>query len=281
MENDARFIVETTEESFEADVFERSKHVPVVVDFWAAWCGPCRMLAPLLEQMAAQYEGKFILVKADTDQVPRAAGEFNVQSIPAVYAVVDGDVVDFFQGVLPEEQLRQWIEAVLSHGAASEARQLEASDPAAAEEKYRELLESSPNDALLSIGLGRVLLAQDRAEETRQLIQELEKRGFLEPEAEQLKASLELRGKKSLDLDQLQTDAASNPDDLNLQLQLAEALGANGQYQQALDVGLQLVQRDKKGFGDQARQVMVDIFRVADDEELVRQYRRKLSAALY
>jgi putative thioredoxin len=110
-------VVETTAERFEADVFERSKQSPVVVDFWAAWCQPCRLLAPLLEKLADEYAGKFVLVKADTDQLPRQALAFRVEGIPAVYAVRDGEVIDSFTGLLTESQLRQWLAAIVPNEA--------------------------------------------------------------------------------------------------------------------------------------------------------------------
>jgi len=106
-------VIEATAERFEADVFERSKETLVVLDFWAAWCQPCRLLAPLLEKLADEYAGKFFLVKADTDQVPQQAIAFNVAEIPAVYALRNGEVIDSFSGLLTESQLRQWLTAIV------------------------------------------------------------------------------------------------------------------------------------------------------------------------
>src|SRR4026208_1647492 len=97
---DNPWIQSTTDATFDHDVFERSKEVPVIVDFWAAWCQPCRMLAPLLERLADEYAGRFVLVKAKTDETSQSAGAFGVQGIPAVYAVVNGEIVDFFAGLL-------------------------------------------------------------------------------------------------------------------------------------------------------------------------------------
>jgi putative thioredoxin len=275
------YVIETDQERFEADVFERSKTVPVVVDFWATWCAPCRTLGPILERLADEYAGGFVLVKAETDRVAEAASEFNVQSIPAVYAVVNGDVVDFFQGVLPEDQLKAWLDQLLLYSKVSQTEQLEQSDPQAAEAQYREIVTADPNNFAAQIGLARVLGLLKRTDEAREIIETLENRGFLEPEAEKVKATLELQSFDDIDLEEVKAAVKENPDDLDQQLRLAEALAANQDYTEAMDVCLSIVQRDKTGAGEKAREVMVDIFRVLSDEDLVREYRRKLSTLLY
>ncbi|MBC8353394.1 MAG: tetratricopeptide repeat protein [Planctomycetes bacterium] len=276
------WIVNTTPDTFDKDVFERSHEATVVVDFWAAWCAPCRALAPTLEALATEFDGKFILVKANTEEVADAAAKFNVQGIPAVYAVIDGEIVDFFSGALPEEQIRSWLGRLFTISTIAEAKRLEESAPEAAEAKYRALAEQSPNEAEFQIGLARTLLAQERLDDCQQVISELERRGFLEPEAEKVKAALGLHGMEGVDLDSLKQDAAAEPSNFGLQLQLAEALAGAQQYEEALQACLALVENDRKGVGDAARQVMVDIFRVLpDDSELTTVYRRKLSLALY
>lgn len=275
------WVVNTSNETFQADVLDRSREVPVVVDFWAEWCQPCRILGPILESLAQDFGGRFILVKAETEQMPEIAGQFRVEGIPAVYAVLDGEIVDFFVGALPKEQIRDWLERVIRASGVIAAQKLEASDPAAAEQQYRELHAQLPNESTIAIGLARVLLAQDRDADARQIIEQLERRGFLEPEAEKVKAALELRSQKTPDLDACRAAFAANPQDLALQLQLGEALAARQQYREALDVLLGIVAKDKKGVGEQARQLVVDIFRVVPDEELVREYRRRLTTLLY
>jgi putative thioredoxin len=114
----SRLVIETTDGDFVADVLERSQETLVVLDFWAAWCQPCRLLAPLLEKLAAEYAGKFILIKADTDQLPQQALAFGVEGIPAVYAVRDGKVIDSFTGLLTESQLRKWLKGVVGQASA-------------------------------------------------------------------------------------------------------------------------------------------------------------------
>jgi putative thioredoxin len=281
-ENSSPWIINTTAATFDQEVFERSHEALVIVDFWAAWCAPCRALAPILENLATEFDGKFILVKANTEEVPDAASKFNVQGIPAVYAVIDGEVVDFFSGALPEAQIREWLDRLFTISILAEAQRLEESAPAASEAKYRMLAEQSPNNADFQIGIARTLLAQERFDECGQVIGELERRGFLEPEAEKIKATLDLHAMQGFDLTSLQQQAAAAPNDLDLQLQLAEALAGDQQYEAALQACLAIVEQDKKGVGDKARQVMIDIFRVLpDDSELTTTYRRKLSLALY
>lgn len=276
------WIVSTDEASFEADVLQRSHAVPVVVDFWAEWCGPCRTLGPVLESLAEQYAGRFILVKAETEKVPEAAARFNVSSIPAVFAVVGGEPVDYFVGALPKEQIAAWLDRVLLAGRVRTARDLEATDPAAAERLYRELSPQLPNDPDVSIGLARSLVALQRFTDARSILERLERRGFLEPEAERVRADLELRAAGVPDVDACRSALAADPADLDRRLALGQALAAAGEYPEALEVLLAVVPLDRQDKGDRARRLMVDIFRLLPaDSQLVRDYRRKLSSALY
>ena len=276
------WIINTTAETFDHDVLEKSHKTLVVVDFWAQWCAPCRALAPVLENLANEYEGEFTLVKANTDEVPEAAGKFRVQGIPAVYGVMAGDVVDFFQGALPDDQIRSWLERLFAARTLAEARQLEERSSAGAEAKYRTLIEQIPDDPFPKIGLARTLFAQERIDECQDVIDELEKRGFLEPEAEKVKAALSLGGRKGEDIAELRMQAGAEPNNFELQLRLAETLAGAEDYERALQICLAVVERDKNDLGDSARQVMIDIFRVLpDDSKLTTTYRRKLSTALY
>jgi putative thioredoxin len=278
----SNWVVNTTAESFPRDVFDRSRECPVVVDFWADWCQPCRLLGPVLEGLAAEYAGRFVLVKAETEKVPEAAAEFNVNGIPAVYAVVDGEVVDFFVGAQSRETIRGWLERIFVTAELARARRLEALEPARAEAVYRELMPKLPNEWNVPIGLARVLAGQRKDAEARETLDWLAKRGFLEPEAQKVLAELELRAGTGPGLAACQAAAAAAPEDQQAQLALGEALAATGDYAAALAVFLKIVPRDRAGAGERARQLMVDIFRVLPaDSDLVREYRRKLASALY
>jgi putative thioredoxin len=277
-----RYVISATRETFERDAIARSHEVPVVVDFWATWCGPCRLLGPLLEQLAEEYAGRFVLVKADTDQLAEVALAFQVQSIPAVFGVLDGRPVDWFQGALPEPQVRAWLEDFLLRVDLTTAKRLEDEDAAAAETIYRRVLEKLPHEAAAAIGLARLRLAQGQREEAQAIVQQLEGRGFLEPEAEKLKAVLELGGRTDADVAACRAALAADPENLELQLEWAKSLAAQERYQEALEQCLQLVERDRHGAGEAARRVMLDIFRVLPDEsELVQTYRRRLATVLY
>jgi putative thioredoxin len=274
--------INTTAETFEKDVLDRSTELPVVVDFWAPWCAPCRALGPVLENLAAEFTGRFLLVKANVDELPGAAGSFSVQGIPAVYAVIDRNVVDYFSGAIPEPMLRQWLDRVLAAGALLAAKCAEDASLPEAEARYRELLAADPRHVDAQIGLARTLLAQQRFDESRQIVADLEGRGYVEPEVQRIKASLELQGKQGVDLAAARAAAKASPNNLELQFQLAEALAGEKSYEESCEILLSLVERDRKGIGERARQLMVEIFQaLPDDSEITQQFRRKLSLLLY
>lgn len=287
MNTPASFVTETTARTFENDVVRRSMEALVLVDFWAPWCEPCRQLAPLLEKLAAEYAGKLHIVKVNIDAEQELAMAFRVQSIPYVVAVREGQPVDQFMGLLSEQQLREWVSQLLPSRAEEllqKGQQLEASDPAAAEACYREAAELAPDDDRVKIALARVMLAQDREEEAARIIAQLEERGFLEPEAERLKSQLELRAaaEEAGDVTAARQAVADHPDDLSAKLRLAEALAASRKYEEALQLGLEIIERDKAGLGPQAKEMMVRIFdTLGPSSELASRYRRRLATAWY
>jgi len=276
------WLVNTTDEQFELDVWTRSELGLVLVDFWAEWCALCRILAPTLEAVVNEFSERCTLVKANTDVTPKAAAQFGVQGIPAVYAVLNREIIDSFQGVIPAESLRQWLEALLAQSDLVEVQQLALSDPAEAEKRLREMHALSPKNSAICLALAEVLFDMQRIEEAQSVMQQLEDRGFLEPEAEKLKARLFLHQQADVDVEALQTKARAAPGDFQLQYRLAQALAGKGEYAAACDIGLSLVERDRRQTGEQARALMVEIFRaLPEDSELTSEYRRKLSLALY
>jgi putative thioredoxin len=281
------WISETTVATFEADVVERSLERPVLVDFWAPWCQPCRQLTPILEKLTEEYGGKFVLVKVNVDEAPEIAGAFRVQSIPHVFAVRDGQPINHFQGVMPETQLRQWLETILPSPAEElvlQAQELEATDPAAAIAKYREAIHLAPDIPALKIRLAQMLLNQKRIDEVRPMIEELESRGYLEPEAERIKSQLDLisAAAETGSVEQARKAAAAAPDNLSLRLKLSDALAVAGKHEEALNICLELIERDKSGIGVAAKETMVKIFDLlGPGSELVGRYRRKLATLLY
>jgi putative thioredoxin len=280
------WIVETDVANFEQDAVERSHTVPVVVDFWAPWCQPCRLLGPMLENLADEFQGAFVLVKANTEQMPEIAAAFGVQGIPAVFALRDGQVVGQFMGLLPEPQVRDFIGQILpgeAENLVAEGRQLGVADPQAAEAKFREALEQSPNDAAATVALAGLLLSQNRLEESRETIKELAESKALDAEGEALWAEIDLRreARELGTVDDCRAAAEADPENLDLRLNLARALAAAGQHRDAMDVCLDLVEKDRKGTGEKARELMVRIFHLLGDDELLSDYRRKLSMLLY
>lgn len=285
--SDSPNIINATSETFENDVVQNSTQRPVVVDFWAPWCEPCRQLMPLLEKLTEEYAGKFLLVKVNIDEDPEIAGAFGVQSVPFVAAVNQGQLVDQFQGLLPEDQLREWLNALLPSPAQAlfqQGQELEAEDPAAAEKCFQQCLELEPGNDVVRIHLARVLLQLDREDECQAIINKLEERGYLEPEAERVKSELDLRSEaeEAGGLQEARKSAEAAPDDLHVQLQLADALFVARKHEDSLELCLSLIERDKPGIGSEAKETMVKIFDVlGPSSDLVSTYRRRLSTAWY
>jgi putative thioredoxin len=279
-------IIDVAPETFSIEIVERSSIMPVVVDFWAPWCGPCTMLSPVLEKLAREYGGKFLLAKVNIDQCPEAASQFGVRSIPAVFGVRNGAVVDAFVGVQAESAIRMWIDRILPTEAesfAAAARRLETSDPQTSMEKYSRALELQSDLPEALIGLARMALARGDFEDAAARLTAMERQGFLEPEAERLKAELTLHAQAAgtVSIDAARSALAADPENLKLKLALAEALASARQYADALAHCLELVEHDRKGIGEQARQTMVAIFQLLPPEDdLVIEYQRQLSLVL-
>lgn len=281
------WIIEPTAETFEKDVIERSQQVPVIVDFWATWCGPCQELGPTLEKLAQDGQGAFILAKVDVDKNPEIAQWFGVQQIPVVFAIHNGQAVDQFMGNVPEAEIRTWIaqfqpsplEILLR-----EAAKLESTSASEAEAKYREAMELEKDTSFAKVGLARVLMNQHRDDESRAIITALEARGYLEPEFNPIKAELELRAAamESGGVGAARAAATADPENLELKLLLADSLAASHAYPEALEICLDLVKKHRSTMGEKAKTTMVQIFQaLGPTSELTQQYRRLLSTALY
>lgn len=287
MSEDSLWISEVLTDEFDRDVIEKSMELPVVVDFWATWCEPCRQLTPLLEKLTNEYAGKFQLAKINIDQCPDIASAFQVQTIPYVVAISQGQPVNHFMGPLPEDQLREWLATFLPSAADELFRrgeEIEKEDPAAAEVCYREALELQPDDERIKIRLAKVVLAQNRDEEAAKIIAELESRGFLEPEAERVKSELELRqgAQESGGILEARAAVESNPNDFSSQIKLADVLAVENKHREALEICLSVVEADKTGAGVEAKETMVKIFdMLGSASELTSEYRRKLATMWY
>ncbi len=280
------WIRDVTEEMFEQDVIQQSQERPVVVDFWAPWCGPCRALAPALEEQATAQGGRFALAKVNIDEQQGLAQAFQVQSIPYVVAIDKGQVVDAFRGALPPEQLQSWLERIVPSRADElvvQARRLLPDDAEAATGKLNEALQLKPDLPAAKALLAECRLRLGDLESARRLIDELEQRGFLEPEAERVKSELEIKTSAASagGVAAAREAAAAAPQDAALQISLAEALAASGELGEALDLCLGIIQRDRSGAGVPAKEAMLRILKVVPDGDLANSYRRKLASALY
>src|SRR5829696_4841544 len=192
----SKWVIEVGDADFEADVLERSRQVPVVVDFWAEWCGPCRQLGPLLEKAAADRKGKLVLAKVNVDEAQQLASYFRIESIPAVLAFKDGQAINGFVGVLPEADLKQFLDDLAGPAAGDplvQAAALEEKDPAGAEKIYRAALAKDENNQPARLGLARVLVGTERDDDALKVLEPIPDAGEFGAEAVKLRRTVEMR----------------------------------------------------------------------------------------
>jgi putative thioredoxin len=253
-------VIDVTEATFQSEVLERSLTTPVIVDFWAEWCQPCKQLSPVLEKLAIEAGGAWVLAKVDVDANQRLAQMFRVQGIPMVFAIVGGQPVDAFSGVVPEPQLRQWLDAILKAGGVEMERpddpRLIAADDAlmvgdldAAEQAYRKVLAESPADAAAEAGLAHVELARRAA---------------------------------GVDPNAALAQAQARPDDVAAQLLAADVEVLSGFADRAYTRLVDLVRRSSGEDRETVRRHLVSLFTVAGpDDPAVAAARRALASALF
>jgi putative thioredoxin len=281
----SQWVKNVSEDTFEAQVVEPSRRVPVLVDFWAPWCGPCRTLGPLLDQLAEEHQGAFLVAKINVDENPRLAGEFGIRSIPAVKAIAEGEIVDEFVGALPEPALRQFVRRLLPSEADRLAEEGQAAetkgDTAAAEALYRKAVESDPNQPRARLGIGRLLASTNAGAALQELDRVLPGTPERE-EADRVAARLRLANENGAEVAELRTRVEANPADLEARLNLARALAAAQDYETALTHLLEIVKRDRNYADEAGRKSMLDIFNVLGARHpIAERYRGELARVLY
>jgi putative thioredoxin len=284
-------MLDTTQENFARDVIDASHEAPVLVDFWAPWCGPCRTLSPLLAAIESEFKGRLKVVKVNVDENQELAARFGVRSIPFVVAFAAGEAVDSFVGVLPAEPLRQFVGRLLPDPAETQRRKaaelLKGGDAAGAASALRAALALDPDRDATRLDLAQLLLERStepgRLDEAADCLAGVSAAGKLEPRYVALNTHLHSasRAAELPAVEVLQRCIETDPADLQARLDLANAQLARRDYEPALAQLLAIVERDRAFGDDIGRRLMLSVFDLAAAQpQLVSSYRRRLSAAL-
>jgi putative thioredoxin len=284
----APHVFDATAQNFEAEVLQRSLQTPVLLDFWAEWCGPCKTLGPILEKLAGEFGGAFRLAKVDVEAEQELGAAFQIRSIPTVVLVKDGQLVDGFQGALPEGQLREFLKhhgiepAAAAPEEPAEEQAAETIDPQAEVARLRAEIEAAPDKAELKLDLALALLGTGAAAEAERLLDGLPANLATDDRAVRARARLGfaalLAGAPAPEA--LEAAIAADPGDLGARHLLGVHRIVAGRSEEGLEQFLEMLRRDR-GFRDGLpRLALLDAFRVIEDVDLVGRYRRSMASLL-
>lgn len=286
-------IKDSSDQAFMADVVEASNDQPVLVDFWAPWCGPCKTLTPTLEKVVGEQNGKVKLVKINTEEHPGIAGQMGVRSIPSVFAFDKGRPVNGFQGALPEGQVRQFIESIL--GGTDDAKQLQealeqaeaavqAGDIGTAAQLYGAVIDADPTNPAAIAGLARCYLANGDPERARQILDMAPEDKANDPAIKSVRTALDLMAESPLDeeITQSREAVAANPNDPQARFDLAEKLIGNGKNKDASEHLLAILAHDLDWEDGKAKAKLLEIFEAAGPKDPVTvEGRRRLGSMMF
>jgi putative thioredoxin len=281
-------IKEGSDATFMADVVEASKVQPVIVDFWATWCGPCKQLTPLIEKTVKAAKGAVKLVKIDIDRNPVFAGQLRVQSIPTVYAFVDGRPVDGFMGAVPESQIKAFIDKLagpqlseVDELLAIAKESLDVGDIGGAAQAYAQALQLEPANLAAIGGLARCYLTGGDAERAQE-VADMAPPGARNADLESVRAALALAASAPSETSDAELRLSADPDDHEARLELAKALAGKGALKEAADHLLTILQKDRDWNDGAAKAELLTIFEAAGPvSEVTKTGRRKMAAILF
>ena len=282
-------IKDGSDAGFMADVIEASKETPVIVDFWAPWCGPCRQLGPAIERAVLAAKGKVKLVKIDIDQHPQYAGQLRVQSIPAVFAFAGGRPVDGFMGALPESQVKAFVDRLSGQAPPNEIDELLAlakesvdlGDIGGAAQAYAQVLQLEPGNVKALGGMAKIYLDAGDLDRAREIL-DMAGPDAKDVDLDSVRAALALADEAPSETSDFEKRLAANPDDHEARYELAKAMAGRGRWEEAADHLLNIIAADRAWNDEAARKQLLTVFEAAGPgSDITRSGRRRLSSILF
>jgi len=288
-------IIDSDIASFNKDVIEASTKTPVLVDFWADWCAPCKQLTPILESAVKSYKGEIKLVKIDTEKNQELSQQLQIQSLPTVYAFYEGKPIDGFSGAMPENEIKEFINKVISATGGNKQEELKKLIEDAeklytdknfegALDAFSNLLSAEANNALIISGYGKCLVKLDRTDEVAELLESLEESILNDKNITSLIAlnKLAKNNKSAGSPEEFLSDVNANPNNHELRFKLAEAFLADEKKEEAIEQLLYIVKKDRKWEEDKARKKIIELIEAfGEDDPLTPSIRLKLSSILF